>query len=85
MVVGGYMYYRLGALVLNYVHFLRPLFSKMHMLGQMNSQKNITYLGTKLHFLDCSLPNVTSLSYKDRHNYLFSQFSGLCSSDMSKK
>ena len=30
MVVGGYMYYRLGALVLNYVHFLRPLFSKMH-------------------------------------------------------
>jgi hypothetical protein len=67
MVVGGYMYYRLGALVLNYVHFLRPLFSKMHRLGQMNSQKNITYLETKLHFLDCTLPNVTRLSYKDRH------------------
>ena len=61
MVVGGYMYYRLGALVLNYVHFLRLLFSKMHRLGQMNSQKNITYLETKLHFLDCSLQNVTSL------------------------
>ena len=71
MVVGGYMYYRLGALVLNYVHFLRPLFSKMHRLGQMNSQKNITYLETKLHFLDCTLPNVTRLSYKDRHNCHF--------------
>ena len=83
MVVGGYMYYRLGALVLNYVHFLRPLFSKMHRLGQINSQKNITYLGTTLHFLDCSLPNVTSLSYKGRHNchYIspfFHNFLGFC-------
>ena len=78
MVVGGYMYYRLGALVLNYVHFLRPLFSKMHRLGQMNSQKNITYLGTKLHFLDCSLPNVTSLSYKDRRDYLFFRIVWIC-------